>query len=68
MAEALQSLSAAVTLFRRADIRLASGSLDAWDPTLPDGRELPSREGARNRPRPRRTHRPAHTTPAHPDH
>ncbi|MBX4171716.1 MULTISPECIES: hypothetical protein [Rhodococcus] len=50
MDETAQVLSDAVALLRRAGIRLPSGSLDAWDLTLPDGRELPTRMRASRRP------------------
>ena len=50
MDETAQVLSSAITLLRRAGIRLSSGSLDAWDLTLPDGRELPTRVRASRRP------------------
>ncbi|WP_350247600.1 hypothetical protein RBB84_12390 [Rhodococcus sp. D-6] len=50
MDETAQVLSGAVALLRRAGIRLSSGSLDAWDLTLPDGRELPTRVRASRRP------------------
>lgn len=50
MAETSQLLSGAIALLRRAGIRLVSGSLDAWDLTLPDGRELPTRVRISRRP------------------
>ncbi|WP_147414545.1 hypothetical protein [Rhodococcus rhodochrous] len=50
MDETAQVLSDAVALLRRAGIRLPSGSLDAWDLTLPDGRQLPTRVRASRRP------------------
>lgn len=48
--EQSQVLSGAVALLRRAGIRLSSGSLDAWDLTLPDGRQLPTRVRVSRRP------------------
>lgn len=48
--EASQVQSDAATLLRRAGIRLSSGSLDAWDLVLPDGRELPTRVRVSQRP------------------
>lgn len=48
--EASQILSGAVALLRRAGIRLSSGSLDAWDLVLPDGRQLPTRVRISRRP------------------
>ncbi|QHG85523.1 hypothetical protein D1O33_26395 (plasmid) [Rhodococcus rhodochrous] len=50
MVEASQVLSGAIALLRRAGIRLPSGSLDAWDLALPDGRKLPTRVRAYRRP------------------
>jgi len=50
MVEISQVLSDAVTLLRRAGIRLSSGSLDAWNLTLPDGQELPTQVRAYRRP------------------
>jgi len=48
--EAPQALSGAVALLRRAGIRLSSGSLDVWDLTLPDGREVSARVRVSRRP------------------
>ena len=48
--EESQVLSGAVALLRRAGIRLSSGSLDVWDLTLPDGRQLPTRVRVSRRP------------------
>ncbi|AYA24356.1 hypothetical protein C6369_007510 [Rhodococcus rhodochrous] len=50
MDETAQVLSDAVALLRRAGIRLSSGSLDAWDLVLPDGRELQTRVWVSRRP------------------
>lgn len=50
MDETAQLISGAVVLLRRAGIRLPSGSLDAWDLILPDGRELSIRMRVSRRP------------------